>query len=74
MWAPCGGYLLKDDFQFFWGYRSLARVLPRPMVHAHDAIEDRADEARRPHVAGPSTAILNWFRAKGQLSSGVVEG
>jgi hypothetical protein len=38
------------------------------MVHAHDAIEDRADEARRSHVVGPSTA------AKGQLSSGVVEG
>ncbi len=45
----------------------LGRVLPRPMVHAHDAIEDRADEARRP-------LILNWFRAKGQLSSSMVEG
>ena len=44
------------------------------MVHAHDAIEDRADEARRPHVWGHRPLILNWFRAKGQLSSGVVEG
>ena len=34
----------------------LGRVLPRPMAHAHDAIEDRTDEARRPHVVGPSTA------------------
>jgi transposase len=43
-------------------------------VHAHDAIADRADEARRQHVAGHRPLILNWFRAKGQLSSGVVEG
>jgi hypothetical protein len=26
------------------------------MVHAHDALEDRADEAHRPQIAGPPTA------------------
>ena len=44
------------------------------MVHAHDVIDDRADDARRPQVAGHRPLILNWFRAKGQLLSGVVEG
>ena len=51
-------YLLKEDFQFFWGYRSpyWAGCFLDQWCTRTDAIEDRADEARRPHVAEPTTA------------------
>jgi hypothetical protein len=42
-----------------------------PGSRPRHAIEDRAYEARRP---GHRPFVLNWFRAKRQLSSGVVEG
>jgi hypothetical protein len=42
-----------------------------PGSRPRHAIEDRAYEAHRP---GHRPLVLNWFRAKGQLSSGVVEG
>jgi len=46
--------------------------VPRPVVHTNDAEQDRTDEEGRPHAAQP--LILNWFRAKGAISSGTVEG
>jgi len=55
-------YLLKEDFQLFWGYRSpyWAGLLDRWYLRTI-RFEDRADEARRPHVAGPSTAYPQRF-------------
>ena len=68
-------YLLKEDFQFFWAYRSpywavcfLDRWCTRTMRSKIRLIR------RRPHVAGPSTGYPQLVPAKGQLSSGVVEG
>jgi transposase len=69
-------YLLREDFQRFWEYRSpwwsqrfLAQWCTRTM---RSKIEPMKKVARtlRSHEA----LILNWFRAKGTLSSGVVEG
>jgi transposase len=69
-------YLLREDFQFFWSYQSpywagqfLDRWCTRTM---RSKIEPMKKIARmlRTHRA----LLLNWFRAKGQLSSGVVEG
>jgi transposase len=69
-------YLLREDFQRFWEYRSpswakrfLGQWCTRTM---RSKIEPMKAVARtlRSHEA----LILNWFRAKGRLSSGVVEG
>lgn len=69
-------YLLKEDFQFFWEYRSpgwavafldrwCARVL-------RSRIEPMKKVART--LQAHRLLLLNWFRAKGELSSGAVEG
>jgi transposase len=69
-------YLLREDFQRFWEYRSpgwAARFLRQWCTRTmRSKIEPMKSVARtlRSHEA----LILNWFRAKGALSSGVVEG
>jgi transposase len=69
-------YLLREDFQRFWEYRSPAwasRFLRRWCTRTmRSKIEPMKKVARtlRAHEA----LILNWFRAQGTLSSGVVEG
>lgn len=69
-------YLLKEDFQFFWGYRSwywagvfLDRWCTRVM---RSRIEPMKKVARMLRAHRP--LLLNWFRAKGTMSSGIVEG
>lgn len=70
------GYLLKEEFQLFWGYLSphwagqfLDKWCTKTM---RSKIEPMKKVARR--LRGHRELLLNWFRAKGQLSSGVVEG
>ncbi len=69
-------YLLKEDFQFFWTYKSpywAGRFLDKWCTKTmRSKIEPMKKTARmlRKH----RQLLLNWFRAKGQLSSGVVEG
>lgn len=69
-------YLLKEDFQSFWEYRSVgwavgflddwcARVL-------RSRLEPMKKVARM--LRSHRMLLLNWFRAKGELSSGAVEG
>ena len=69
-------YLLKEDFQFFWDYKSwywagqfLERWCKRTM---RSRIEPMKKVARMLRAHRP--LILNWFRAKGAISSGIVEG
>ena len=69
-------YLLKEDFQSLWGYVSpywvgqfLDRWCTRTMRSRLDPMKE---VARRVH--SHRDLILNWFRAKGQFSSGIVEG
>ena len=69
-------YLLKEDFQFFWDYRSpywagrfLERWCTRTMRSKIEPMKKVA-RMRRSHRA----LLLNWFRAKGALSNGPVEG
>ena len=69
-------YLLKEDFQFFWDYKSaywagefLDRLCRRTM---RSRIEPMKKVAKMLRTHRP--LLLNWFRAKGALSSGVVEG
>ena len=69
-------YLLKEDFQFFWHYVSpswAVKFLDRWCTRAlRSRIEPIKKVARmlRTHRA----LLLNWFRAKGQVSAGTVEG
>jgi transposase len=69
-------YLLKEDFQLFWGYKSakwagkfLDKWCTRTM---RSKIEPMKEVARM--LRSHRELILNWFRAKGAFSSGIVEG
>lgn len=69
-------YLMKEDFQRFWSYQSPA--------WADKFLEDWATRTMQSNLApmkkvakmlrSHKSLILNWFRAKGELSSGPVEG
>ena len=69
-------YLLKEEFQLFWTYVSpywAGRFLDRWCTQAmRSKIEPMKKVAKM--LRGHRALLLNWFRAKGQLSSGVVEG
>src|SRR6516164_5835609 len=69
-------YLLKEDFQQFWQYNSPA--------WAAKFLDDWCDQVMRSRIEpmkkiaktlrGHRQLILNYFRAKKQFSSGVIEG
>jgi transposase len=69
-------YLLKEDFKQFWEYKSAA--------WAGKFLEDWATRTMQSNLApmkkvakmlrSHKDLILNWFKAKGSLSSGPVEG
>lgn len=69
-------YLLKEEFQLFWSYvspywagRFLDQWCTKTMRSKIEPMKKVAKMLRRHRLL-----LLNWFRAKGQLSSGVVEG
>lgn len=69
-------YLLREEFQRFWKYKS--------RLHAARFFNDWARKAMRSKIEPIKSAvrtlrrhsplILNWFAAKGAISSGSVEG
>ncbi len=69
-------YLLKEDFQFFWSYSSPAWAAKFLDNWCTRALRSRIDPmkkiARMLRTHRP--LIINWFRARGAYSSGVVEG
>ncbi len=69
-------YLLREDFQFFWTYvsptwagRFLDRWCTRTLRSRIEPMHKVARMLRRHR-----DLLLNWFRAKGTISSGAVEG
>jgi transposase len=74
--AAIRAYLLREDFQRFWEYHSPAwegKFLDDWITQAlRSRLEPRKREARslRKH----RELLLNWFRAKGEISVGIVEG
>ena len=69
-------YLLKEDFQGFWNYVSpawagkfLDRWCTRAMRSRLDPMKRVARMLRRHRGL-----LLNWFRARGTISAGAVEG
>jgi transposase len=69
-------YLLKEDFQFFWGYISpfwAGEFLDRWCRRAvRSRIEPMQKVARK--LRSHRELLINWFRAKKAISSGVMEG
>ncbi len=69
-------YLLRADFQWFWHYRSATyagRFLDRWCTQAlRSRIAPMQKVART--LRGHRALLLNWFRAKGEVSTGAVEG
>jgi len=69
-------YLLKEDFQRLWEYRSPGWAKKCLRSWCTRVLRSRLDPLKK--VARTLRAheglILNWFRAKGTMSSGVVEG
>lgn len=69
-------YLLKEEFQLFWGYLSpywAGKFLDRWCTKVmRSKIAPMKKTARMLRTHRP--LLLNWFRAKGQFSSGIVEG
>ena len=69
-------YLLKEDFHRFWDYRSVGwakrylRGWHRRVMRSKLEPLKRVARSLQKH----EDLILNWFRAKGKMSSGVVEG
>lgn len=70
------GYLLKESFQLLWAYispywagRFLDGWVKRAMRSRLEPIKKVARSIR-----GHRELILNWFRAKKEFSSGIVEG
>jgi len=69
-------YLLKEDFNNFWKYESpyfagkfLDAWIRRVMYSKIEPIKKQARSMRK-----HKPLILNWFKAKKQFSSGIVEG
>lgn len=69
-------YLLKEEFQLFWLYKSpywAGRFLDKWCTKTmRSKIEPMKKVARMLRKHQP--LLLNWFRAKRQFSSGIVEG
>ena len=70
------GYLIREDFQQFWDYRSgtwagkfLDRWIATVMRTDLEPLKKVADSLRNHRPL-----LLNWFAAKGAISAGAVEG
>lgn len=69
-------YLHREDFQRFWRYRSrgwAGRFLDEWCCRVMRSRLEPLKKAAR-SLRSHRTLLLNWFRAKGEISAGVVEG
>jgi transposase len=69
-------YLLKEEFQRFWEYRSMPWAA-RFLAEWHEkAMRSRIEPMKKAAntVWNHGELILNWFLAKGTISAGMVEG
>lgn len=69
-------YLLKEDFQFFWDYRSVYWADRFLDCWSGRAMRSRIEPIKQvaKMLRSHRELILNWFRAKKVFSSGIVEG
>lgn len=69
-------WMLKETFQDFWRYRSLTWARAFLSVWTERALRSRIEPMRKVArmLRAHEELILNWFRAKGEISNGPVEG
>jgi len=69
-------YLLKEDFQSFWEYRSVGWAVKFLDEWCSRVLRSRLEPMKKVArtLQSHRTLLLNWFRAKGEMSSGPVEG
>jgi len=69
-------WMLKETFQHFWRYRSLTWAAAFLDVWCSRALRSRIEPMRKVArmLRSHEELILNWFRAKGEISNGAVEG
>jgi transposase len=69
-------YLLKEDFQRFWEYQSPEWA--RKFLHewCNRALRSKLEPIKKlaRTLRDHEELLINWFRADGQISAGVVEG
>ncbi len=74
--ASIKGYLLREDFQRFWDYQRqdfAGKFLDNWVTRALQTDLGPMKKVAR-MLRNHKPLVLNWFRAKGRLSSGAVEG
>ena len=74
--ATARAWLLKESFHHFWTYNSVAWASGFLDYWCTRALRSRLEPMRRVArmLRTHEELILNWFRAKGEVSSGAVEG
>jgi transposase len=74
--ATVRAYLLKEDFQLFWTYISPAWAGKFLDAWCTRTMRSRLEPMKRVArmLRNHRELILNWFRARGEISAGAVEG
>jgi transposase len=69
-------YLLKEDFQFFWQYKSAAWAGKFLDAWCKRTMRSKIEPMKKvaKMLRSHRGLILNWFRAKDQIAMGAVEG
>src|SRR6266498_5702570 len=69
-------WMLKETFQDFWRYRSLTWASAFLDVWCTRALRSRLEPMRKVArmLRSHENLLMNWFKAKGEISSGAVEG
>jgi transposase len=74
--ATARAWMLKESFEHFWDYRSLWWAGGFLDYWCERAMRSRLEPMKQVArmLRAHDELILNWFRAKGELSSAAVEG
>ena len=74
--ATARAWILKETFQHFWSYRSLTWARYFLECWTCRALRSRIEPMKKVArmLRSHQPLLLNWFRAKGEISSGAVEG
>lgn len=69
-------YLLKESFGQLWEYKSVACAKKYMHSWCTEAMRSKIEPMKKiaRMIRSHEELLLNWFRAKGELSSGIVEG
>ena len=74
--ATARAWILKETFQHFWSYKSLTWARSFLDYWTWRALRSRLEPMQKVArmLRSHQELLLNWFRAKGEISSGAVEG